>query len=47
VGQISSVGKRFADPLAIWRQRAEDVRGEGFFVAFATSARCGYREGGC
>jgi haloacetate dehalogenase len=36
VGQISSVGKRFADPLAIWRQRAEDVRGEalptGHFV---------------
>jgi haloacetate dehalogenase len=27
-GQTSSVGKRFADPLGIWRQRAEDVRGE-------------------
>jgi haloacetate dehalogenase len=27
-GRSSSVGKRFADPLAIWRQRAEDVRGE-------------------
>jgi hypothetical protein len=21
-------GKRFADPLGLWRQRAEDVRGE-------------------
>jgi haloacetate dehalogenase len=21
------VGRRFADPLALWRQRAEDVRG--------------------
>ena len=27
-GANSSVGKRFADPLAIWRQRAQDVRGE-------------------
>ena len=27
-GKSSSVGKRFADPLALWRQRAEDVRGE-------------------
>jgi haloacetate dehalogenase len=27
-GASSSVGKRFKDPLAIWRQRAEDVRGE-------------------
>ena len=27
-GKTSSVGKRFADPLGLWRQRAEDVRGE-------------------
>ena len=27
-GKNSSVGKRFADPVGIWRQRAEDVRGE-------------------
>ena len=27
-GKCSSVGKRFADPLGLWRQRAEDVRGE-------------------
>jgi haloacetate dehalogenase len=27
-GKSSSVGRRFADPLALWRQRAEDVRGE-------------------
>jgi haloacetate dehalogenase len=27
-GATSSVGKRFADPLSLWRQRAEDVRGE-------------------
>ena len=27
-GASSSVGKRFADPLGIWRERAEDVRGE-------------------
>src|SRR4029077_14203180 len=27
-GKSSSVGKRFADPLALWRQRAADVRGE-------------------
>ena len=27
-GKTSSVGKRFAEPLALWRQRAEDVRGE-------------------
>jgi haloacetate dehalogenase len=27
-GNNSSVGKRFADPLGLWRQRAEDVRGE-------------------
>ena len=27
-GADSSVGKRFADPLGLWRQRAEDVRGE-------------------
>jgi haloacetate dehalogenase len=27
-GKSSSVGKRFADPIGIWRQRAEDVRGE-------------------
>jgi haloacetate dehalogenase len=27
-GNSSSVGKRFADPLGLWRQRAEDVRGE-------------------
>jgi haloacetate dehalogenase len=27
-GATSSVGKRFADPLAIWRRRADDVRGE-------------------
>ena len=26
-GKASSVGKRFADPLALWRARAEDVRG--------------------
>jgi haloacetate dehalogenase len=31
-GQTSSVGKRFADPLAIWRQRAEDVRGEALLT---------------
>ena len=22
------MGRRFSDPLALWRQRAEDVRGE-------------------
>ena len=27
-GKTSSVGKRFTDPLALWRQRADDVRGE-------------------
>lgn len=27
-GNASSVGKRFADPVSIWRQRAHDVRGE-------------------
>jgi haloacetate dehalogenase len=27
-GNSSSVGRRFADPLALWRQRADDVRGE-------------------
>lgn len=27
-GNTSSVGKRFADPVCIWRQRAHDVRGE-------------------
>ena len=27
-GASSSVGKRFKDPLAIWRERAVDVRGE-------------------
>ena len=27
-GAASSVGKRFDDPLALWRLRAEDVRGE-------------------
>jgi haloacetate dehalogenase len=27
-GKTSSVGKRFSDPIGIWRQRAEDVRGE-------------------
>src|SRR5215475_10599266 len=27
-GQNSSVGRRFADPLALWRDRAKDVRGE-------------------
>jgi haloacetate dehalogenase len=27
-GKSSSVGKRFSDPLALWRQRAENVRGE-------------------
>ncbi|MGE0416405.1 MAG: alpha/beta fold hydrolase [Acetobacteraceae bacterium] len=27
-GASSSVGKRFPDPLALWRARAEDVRGE-------------------
>ncbi len=27
-GTTSSVGKRFADPLGLWRQRANDVRGE-------------------
>ena len=26
-GNTSSVGKRFADPLGLWRRRAEDVRG--------------------
>ena len=25
---LTDVGKRFADPIGIWRQRAEDVRGE-------------------
>jgi len=28
-GAASSVGKRFADPLGLWRLRANDVRGEG------------------
>jgi haloacetate dehalogenase len=28
-GTRSRVGRRFADPLAVWRARAEDVRGEG------------------
>ncbi len=27
-GKTSSVGKRFAAPLDLWRLRAEDVRGE-------------------
>jgi haloacetate dehalogenase len=27
-GATSSVGKRFADPLGLWRLRANDVRGE-------------------
>jgi haloacetate dehalogenase len=27
-GARGSVGKRFPDPLALWRQRATDVRGE-------------------
>jgi haloacetate dehalogenase len=27
-GKSSSVGRRFADPLTLWRQRAEHVRGE-------------------
>jgi hypothetical protein len=27
-GKTSSVDKRFANPLALWRQRADDVRGE-------------------
>ncbi len=27
-GNTSSVGKRFKDPLALWRQRAENVQGE-------------------
>jgi haloacetate dehalogenase len=26
-GRNSSVGRRFADPLALWRQRADDLRG--------------------
>jgi haloacetate dehalogenase len=27
-GKTSSVGRRFADPLGLWRERAKDVRGE-------------------
>jgi haloacetate dehalogenase len=27
-GQTSLVGKQFADPLSIWRERAHDVSGE-------------------
>ena len=27
-GAASSVGKRFADPLGLWRLRANDIRGE-------------------
>jgi haloacetate dehalogenase len=27
-GNASSVGKRYADPIGMWRRRAEDVRGE-------------------
>src|ERR1700724_2161714 len=39
-GATSSVGKRFADPLGLWRLRANDVRGEALPTGHYVNEDC-------